>query len=69
MTNQEKLKLYQYDLYLLDHIEELKKQLDQVYDFSKSNEPVNQWWWHLDKIISGKIIIKGNLFVETDVAL
>jgi|SRR5690625_107877 len=69
MTNQEKLKMYQYDLWLLDNIKAVKEQLDQVYDFSKSNKPSNQWWWHLDKIISEKIVVKGDLFVETDVAL
>jgi len=69
MTNQQKLKLYQYDLYLLDRIEEFKKHLEEVYDFSSSDEPIEQWWWHLDKIVSGEIIIKGSLFVETDIAL
>lgn len=64
MTNQEKLKLYQYDLYLLDNIEELKKHLEQVYDFSGSDEPTEQWWWHLDKVVSGEIVIKGSLSAE-----
>lgn len=69
LTNKEKLKLYQYDLYLLDRIEEMKKHLENVYNFSASDEPIEHWWWHLDKIISGEIVIKGSLFVETDVAL
>lgn len=69
LTNKEKLKLYQYDLYLLDHIEEMKQHLENVYNFSASDEPIEHWWWHLDKIISGEIVIKGSLFVDTDVAL
>ncbi|QKY70208.1 hypothetical protein [Lentibacillus sp. CBA3610] len=69
MTNQEKLKLYLYDLYLLDNIEEFKKHLEQVYDFSDSDEPTEQWWWHLDKVISGEIVIKGSLSAEKNVAL
>ena len=67
LTNQEKLNLYQHDLYLLNHAEKFKKHLENVYNFSDSDEPIEQWWWHLDKIISGEIVIKGSLFV--DVAL
>lgn len=31
------------------------KHIQQVYDFSKSTNPIQEWWWHLDKIITGKI--------------
>src|SRR5690625_6848611 len=37
MTNQEKLKMYQYDLWLLDNIKAVKEQLDQVYDRSEEH--------------------------------
>ncbi|PAV27668.1 hypothetical protein CIL05_20905 [Virgibacillus profundi] len=69
ITNQEKLKLYQHDLYLLDNIKDFKDQLEQVYDFSNSDEPIEQWWWHLDKVISGEIVMKGSLSAEKNVAL
>jgi hypothetical protein len=69
MTNQEQLKLYQYDLYLLEHIDEIKNHLENVYDFRDSIEPFEQWWWHLDRIISKEIIIKPSLSVETDTTL
>lgn len=60
LTNQEKLKLYQYDLYLINNADKFKKHLENVYNFSDSAEPFEQWWWHLDKIISGEIVIKGS---------
>ncbi|MED2737480.1 hypothetical protein [Bacillus toyonensis] len=68
MTNQEQLKLHQYDLYLLNHIDEIKNHLENVYDFKDSIEPFEQCWWHLDKIFSKEIIIKPILFVETNAA-
>ncbi|WP_088362466.1 hypothetical protein [Bacillus cereus] len=69
MTNQEQLKLLQFDLFLLNHIEEIKNHLENVYDFKNSIEPFDQWWWHLDKIISKEIIIKPSLCVEVDTTL
>ncbi|MEN1969858.1 hypothetical protein WMZ97_17490 [Lentibacillus sp. N15] len=69
MSNKEKLKLYQYGLYLLDNIVAFKNHLDQVYDFTKSTEPMKHWWWHLNRIITGDIVVKGSLSVETNIAL
>lgn len=29
--------------------------IKQVYDLSTSDEPLNEWWWHLDKVANGEI--------------
>ena len=55
---------------LIKNAKKMSEHIGEIYDFSNSDEPIEQWWWHLDKIISGEIVIKGKiLFVETDVAL
>ncbi|MCK1997498.1 hypothetical protein MPH47_09740 [Psychrobacillus psychrodurans] len=33
---------------IIDHI-------GVVYDFTSSDEPISEWWWHLDQVADGKI--------------
>ncbi|MEJ1517777.1 hypothetical protein R3O67_31860 [Bacillus cereus] len=55
LTWEEKRALLLYDLKILGNADKMVKHIQQVYDFSKSTNPIQEWWWHLDKIITGKI--------------
>jgi hypothetical protein len=57
----EKILLSMFDLILLKNAVEMAKHIGSVYDFTLSDKngiPLEQWWWHLDKVA------KGNLYVE-----
>ncbi len=32
------------------------RHIQEVYNFSLSNEPLSEWWWHLDKVAKGEIL-------------
>ncbi|AIF45086.1 hypothetical protein [Virgibacillus sp. SK37] len=55
LTNDEKIKLIHYDLKLIENAKRMSKHLSVIYDFSTSNEPLKEWWWHLDQVADGKI--------------
>lgn len=63
----EKILLSMYDLILLKKGEEMAKHIGSVYDFSLSDIngiPLEQWWWHLDKIVKGKLYVEYNSSTE-----
>ncbi len=55
LTHDEKMKLLQFDMQLIKNAKKMSKHIKEVYDFSLSDEPLNEWWWHLDKVATGKI--------------
>lgn len=57
MTPAEKIKLFNYDLILIKNAKKMSEHISEKYNFSLSNEPTDQWWWHLDKVASGKLIV------------
>src|SRR5690625_1699909 len=69
MNGEEQLKLLSVDVSVIKNARKIVNHISEVYDFSSTNKPEKEWWWHLDKVISDAFVIKGNLFVVTDVAL
>lgn len=55
LTNEETAKLFQYDLKLVENAKDMAEHISEIYSFSMSTEPTSQWWWHLDKVVSGEI--------------
>lgn len=55
LTFQEKVQLAQYDLVLIQNAEKMVEHVRIVYDFSLSTQPLDEWWWHLDKVASGEL--------------
>lgn len=55
LTNEERISLYLYDLKLINNANKMSDHIGNVYDFSLSNKPFNEWWWHLDKVAEDKI--------------
>jgi hypothetical protein len=45
------------DQILLDHVAEFMQHIGQIHDWSTSKKQYNQWWWHLDKIDSGDLLV------------
>lgn len=62
LTNQERISLYSYDLKLINHARQMSDHIGEIYDFTSSDEPISEWWWHLDKVADGKISF--NLITE-----
>jgi hypothetical protein len=70
MNSDEQLELLSVDVKGLKNARNIADHLKDIYDSSTSKKPETEWWWHLDKVAEGKIIIKSNpLFVAKDVAL
>ncbi|WP_240647161.1 hypothetical protein [Paenibacillus nanensis] len=44
-----------YDMLLIKNAKMMLEHISEVYDFSLSDEPLSQWWWHLDQVASGEI--------------
>lgn len=51
---EERMKLLSYDVQLINNAKKMTEHIAEVYNFSLSNEPNHQWWWHLDKVANGK---------------
>jgi hypothetical protein len=59
LTREERQQLALYDLELLKRAFEIKERLEEVFDFSLCDKPIQEWWWHLDKLIDGNIHLKA----------
>ena len=55
LTREEKMKLIYFDLKLIKNTQKMVKHIEEIYDFSLSNEPTTEWWWHLDEVANGNI--------------
>ncbi|MDA1675544.1 hypothetical protein [Bacillus cereus group sp. TH152-1LC] len=62
LSSEEKRALFSYDLKLLRNADAMVQHIQKVYNFSKSTNSIQEWWWHLDKITTGKIHL--SFFVE-----
>lgn len=58
MTFKEKVLLMKYDLMLLEHADRMVCHIENVYDFAASTEPLDEWWWHLDQVVSGELEVE-----------
>ncbi|MFA9559936.1 hypothetical protein ACERII_21730 [Evansella sp. AB-rgal1] len=67
LDNYEISLLHMYDLMLLNNVDEMLKHISKVYDFqlsTKNNIPLDYWWWHLDKIAEGSLIVGSDVSVD-----
>lgn len=55
LDEEHKRLLQEYDQKLFENALRMYKHISQVYNFSKSDEPDEEWWWHLDKVVQGKL--------------
>lgn len=59
LTKEEQKALAANDLKLLSNSQEMFEHIRKVYDFSTSTEPLEEWWWHLDKLLKGEIVLNA----------
>ncbi|MCM3623682.1 hypothetical protein M4D70_15720 [Brevibacillus borstelensis] len=55
LTYEERMKLLSYDMQLIKNAKLMYNHITEIYDFTLSDEPLRQWWWHMDKIVNGEI--------------
>lgn len=58
LTHEEMIKLLNYDIKLINNAKKMTEHISEIYNFSTSAEPLNYWWWHLDKVADGSINFK-----------
>jgi hypothetical protein len=51
----ERHKLIGYDLQLIKNAIRMSKQIEKLYEVFLTEEPLSNWWWHLDKVANGEI--------------
>ncbi|MFC4799473.1 hypothetical protein ACFPA1_08890 [Neobacillus sp. GCM10023253] len=69
LTNDERIKLLSFDMQLIRNANRMSEHIGEVYDFSLSEEPLIEWWWHLDHIANGKIAFNLSPEIESDLAI
>jgi hypothetical protein len=69
LTKDERIKLISYDMELIKNAKRMSEHIVKVYDFSLSDEPLSEWWWHLDKVANGKIAFNLSAEIESDMAI
>ena len=55
LNDGQKKVLEECDNIFLDNVEKFHKHISIVYDWNNHEIPLLRWWWHLDKIINGKL--------------
>ncbi len=58
LTYEERMELLNYDIRLINNAKRMSQHIGEIYDFTLSEEPLSQWWWHLDKVANGKITFR-----------
>ncbi|MCL7747034.1 hypothetical protein [Halalkalibacter alkaliphilus] len=67
LTDIEKIELSKADLLLLQNVETVYNHLSKKYNFITLEKPIEEWWWHLHKIISGEIRFEPTKTVKTPI--
>lgn len=49
--------LQKFDQKLFDNAQKMYNHICVIYDFTNSNEPIEEWWWHLDKVVHQELIV------------
>ncbi|KQY92042.1 hypothetical protein ASD24_22300 [Paenibacillus sp. Root52] len=49
--------LHKYDQMLLNRSEELYNYMKPVYSFNDTSKPIEEWWWHLDRVVTGELLV------------
>lgn len=65
LTKDEKKMVAGYDMKLLKNIERVFDHTNKVYDFSQSKEKHDEWWWHLDLLLEGEILLNATSLEES----
>ncbi|MDQ0172424.1 hypothetical protein [Paenibacillus tundrae] len=53
--------LHKYDQMLLNRSKELYNYMKPVYSFNDPSKPIEEWWWHLDRVITGELHVEMSM--------
>lgn len=59
LTAEEQNSLLVADLEIIKNAKGITEHLSRIYDSKDSHCPISEWWWHIDKIASGELLLKG----------
>lgn len=66
----EKVMLAYCDLKLIENAKVMVERIKTVYDFELSkNIPLEQWWWHLDKMVNGEFHFRISANTGVDISI
>ncbi|QDX94377.1 hypothetical protein EEL30_20065 [Brevibacillus laterosporus] len=57
LTEEQKRTLITYDELLFNRASEIYNHMEVIYNFKNSSESIEEWWWHLDKVVNKSLII------------
>lgn len=66
LTEDQKMMLSEYDLKLINNAKIMSEHIQKAFDFSVSDHPLSEWWWHLDLVASGKSPFNLNAESESE---
>lgn len=66
LTEEQKDLLADYDLKLINNAKVMVEHIKKAFDFSVSDHPLSEWWWHLDLVASGKGPFQLNVETASD---
>ena len=69
LSKEDRIKLLSNDLILIKNAQRMSEHIGKVYNFSLTDEPLNEWWWHLEKVANGKIAFNLNAEIESDMVI
>lgn len=64
LSQSEKALLLDADVEVINNVKKIVKHIKKAYNFAKSTESKEQWWWHLDKVASGELSV--TFYVQTE---
>jgi len=54
----EQATLLELDKKLLNNAEAMSKHIGSIYKWDVSTEPYSHWWWHLDRVANGTLVVE-----------
>jgi len=51
LSSEQKRDLEKADSVLKDNVVKMHAHLSEIYDFTSSKKPDDEWWWHLDRFL------------------
>ena len=64
LTEEQTIKVMKYDMQLIENAKKVIEHIGSIYSFPQSEQPLSQWWWHLDKVADGKITFKLKTVID-----
>lgn len=57
LSEEERKKLHYFDEILISRAQDFVMYLSSIRDWATGPEPIEYWWWHLDKILTKELVV------------